>query len=68
MKRKSINEKQVRTILAVFGELERLPYYEVNKYLGSVTIKEMVELQKILNDWYQPNVNGKIFDYEGMDD
>lgn len=64
MKRKLINENQVRTILSVFGELERLPYDELNKYLGNITIEEMIGLRKILNDWYQPNVNGKIFNEE----
>lgn len=73
MKLKVINENQVRTILAVFGELEKLPYDELNKHLGSVTIKEMVKLRKTLNNWYQPNVNGKVYDEimgwvdEGMD-
>ena len=62
MKRKNINENQVRTILAVFKELERMPYGELNKHLGSLTIKEMVELRKVLDDWYQPNVLGKVFD------
>ena len=53
MKRKTINENQVRTILAVFSELEKLSYDELNKHLGSETIKEMVKLRKTLNDWYQ---------------
>ena len=56
MKRKSLNEKQIRTILAVFGELAKKPYDEINTYLGSITIEEMLELKKILNKWYHSNV------------
>lgn len=56
MKRKSLNEKQIRTILAVFGELANKPYDEINTYLGSITIKEMLELKEILNKWYHSNV------------
>lgn len=62
MKRKSLNENEVRTILAVFSELQSKPYYELNTMLGSITIKEMLELYRKLNDWYQPKVLGKVFD------
>lgn len=36
------NEK--RTILAVFDELLRKPYSELNTFLGSLTIEEMQKL------------------------
>ena len=62
--RKSLNDKQVRTILEVFGELERMRYDELNTFLGSITIEEMVELKSQLNDWYQEKVLGKVYDDE----
>ena len=62
MKRKSLNENQVRTILAVFSELEKMPYDKLNTFLGSITIEEMLELHTTLNNWYQPKVLGKKFD------
>ena len=64
MKRKSLNENQIRTILAVFSALQGKPYEELNKILGSITIEEMVELKGVLNDWYQPKVLGKRYDEE----
>lgn len=62
--RKSLNENQVRTVLAVFSELQRKPYSELNTFLGSITITEMVELQVELNDWYQEKVLNKVYDEE----
>ena len=64
MKRKSLNENQIRTILAVFSTFIGKPYEEVNKELGSLTIEEMLELFSVLNNWYQPNVLGKRYDEE----
>lgn len=59
-----LNENEIRTILEVFGEIQKKPYNEVNTYLGSVTIAEMVSLREKLNDWYQPNVLDKTYDDE----
>lgn len=39
-----ISDNHVRTIIAVFGELLRKPYEEVNTYIGSETYKEMQDL------------------------
>lgn len=33
-----------RTVLAVFSELRKMPYKELNAFLGSVTILEMYQL------------------------
>ncbi len=52
MRRKSLNVKEVRTVIAVFSELEKMPYGELNKFLGSLTIKEMQELYRKLKKWY----------------
>ena len=62
MKRKSLNEKQVATMLAVLTELMGKPYSELNKTFGSMTIEDMCELKTTLNDWYQGKVLGKKFD------
>lgn len=64
MKEMMINENEVRTALVVLEELFRKPYSELNTMYGSQTIKEMLDLKKRLNDWYQPEVNGKIYDEE----
>lgn len=36
-----LSESEAITMLAVFGELLKKPYEEVNTYLGSLTIEEM---------------------------
>ncbi len=48
----TITEKEARTVLAVFGELQKMPYDKLNTFLGSVTIDEMSELQQKLRLWY----------------
>ncbi len=64
MKKTTLNEREVRTILAVFDELQKKPYSELNTFLGSVTIEELFALREKLNDWYQEKVAGKVFDEE----
>ena len=64
MKETTINQNEVRTILAVFEELTKMPYEQLNTFLGSLTIEEMMDLKKKLNDWYQPEVLGKSYDEE----
>lgn len=39
-----MTEHEVRTCLAVFSELRKKPYDEINTYLGSLTIEEMCAL------------------------
>ena len=63
-KRKSLNENEIRTIVAVFNELNRKPYSELNTMLGSITIQEMVALSTKLNDWYK----GKVLNYKYDED
>ena len=60
--RKTLNDKQVRTILAVFGELVSKPYGELNTILGSITIQEMTELNSKLDSWYKDKVLGYKYD------
>ena len=64
MKRTTINENEVRTIIAVFKELESKGYQEMNKMLGSITIEEMVALRAKLDTWYQGKVHEKVYDEE----
>lgn len=52
MKETTLNEREVRTVLAVFEDLVRMPYTELNKFIGSVTIAEMQELNSKLRAWY----------------
>lgn len=42
----NFTEKEYRTIEAVFDSLAHLDYAEVNKFLGSMTIKEMQVLNR----------------------
>lgn len=44
-----LTQNDKRTICAVFGELIRKPYSELNTFLGSQTIKEMSELYSKLH-------------------
>lgn len=55
-KKLSLNEEQVLTILAVFRDLKSMPYEELNKRLGSITIDRMYELYGELNDWRNKNI------------
>ncbi len=64
MKETELNEREVRTVLAVFDELQKMPYSKLNTFLGSLTIKELSVLREKLNDWYQEKVAGKVFDEE----
>ncbi len=57
MRRKSISEKEVRTILAVFEGLVRFPYDNLNTFLGSLTITEMHKLNLKLKKWYKGENN-----------
>lgn len=39
-----LTDKELGTIEGVFGELVKMPFADLNKFLGSLTIKEMTEL------------------------
>lgn len=60
--RKTLKDSDIRTILAVFGELVNRPYDELNTFLGSITIKEMVDLNSRLDSWYKDKVLGYRYD------
>ena len=64
MKQIELNESEARTVLAVFDELRKMPYDKLNGFLGSITIKEMQELNRKMNSWYQSEVLGKEYDEE----
>jgi hypothetical protein len=64
MKKKTLQDDQVRTILSVFEELKKMKYEDLNKFLGSITINEMYALDYELNDWYQEEVLGNVYDEE----
>ena len=36
-----LTESEVRTMVAVFDKLMRMPYDKLNTFLGSITIEEM---------------------------
>lgn len=64
MKEMTLNDIEVRTALEVLEELFKKPYVELNTMFGSLTIEDMQDLRKKLNDWYQPEVLGKSYDEE----
>lgn len=64
MKEITLNDIEVRTMLSVFEELFKKSYEELNTMYGSLTIEDMMDLKKKLNDWYQPEVLGKSYDEE----
>lgn len=55
MRRKSLSEKDIRTILAViecYREQNHNRFDEMNRHMGSITIEEMIELNTKLYRWY----------------
>ena len=48
----NLSEKEVRTCLAVFDELRKMPYSKLNTFLGSITIEEMNALDIKMAGWY----------------
>ena len=53
MKSYTLNENEVRTVLAVFEEMAKMGYNKINCFLGSMTIDEMYELRRKMLNWYQ---------------
>lgn len=54
-RRKSLAEKDVRTILAVWESVledNRWNWNNINRFIGSMTIDEMQELYSKLRNWY----------------
>ena len=54
-RRKNIKEKDVRTILSIidsYKEQNKYMWCEMNKHMGSMTINEMLELERKLLKWY----------------
>jgi len=54
-RRKSLSEKDVRTILAVVASLKEYCNYswsKMNTFIGSMTLDEMLDLEGRLSEWY----------------
>ena len=47
-----LTENELRTCLAVFGELRKMPYGKLNTFLGSLTIEEMEALERKMRRRY----------------
>ena len=58
------NEK--RTVIAVFDELTKMPYGQLNTFLGSITINEMHELYRKMR--YEDYCEKHGIRYEDMTD
>lgn len=49
----TLTADEMRTVKAVFGELDRIPYSKLNTFLGSETIREMHKIyQKMRYEKY----------------
>ena len=59
-----LTENEKRTIKAVFGELLKKPYSELNSFLGSITIEEMQTLYLKLR--YEQYCDEHSMNYEDM--
>lgn len=59
-----LTDRELRTVESVFGELAKMPYDELNKFLGSLTIKEMIEIYMKLS--YREYCERRGMDYEDM--
>lgn len=62
MKRLSLNEKEIGTMIAILSEFHGYGYHELNKIFGSETIKRMIALDQKISNWYFPNVAGYVWD------
>lgn len=57
MRRKNLSEKDIRTILAVFESImmdNQYSWEKMNRFIGSITLEEMLALNKKLDKWYNP--------------
>ena len=57
MKRKSLSEKDIRTIIAVFESIQEDNQYDwskMNRFIGSMTLDEMLDLNQRLKKWAYP--------------
>lgn len=61
-----MTKEEQRTVLAVFEELVKMPYSDLNKFLGSTTIQEMAELYNKLR--YADYCEEHGIEYEEMTD
>lgn len=59
-----LSENEKRTVKAVFGELLKKPYSELNCFLGSLTIEEMKKIYSKLR--YEQYCDNRGIKYEDM--
>lgn len=56
-RRKSLSEKEIRTILAIiecFREQNNYRWEKMNEHMGSITIDDMLKLNHKLDKWCNP--------------
>lgn len=56
-RRKSLSENDIRTIIAVFESIKENNQYnwsKMNRFIGSMTLDEMLDLDERLKKWYDP--------------
>lgn len=56
-RRKNLSEKDIRTIIAVFESVmedNQYNWHKMNRFIGSMTLDEMLALQDKLKKWYDP--------------
>lgn len=66
-RRKSLSEKDINTIIAVmecFREQNHNRFEEMNRFMGSMTIEDMVALQSKLETWRGDEVVDEYEDVE----
>ena len=61
-----MTKEEKRTVMAVFGSILEMRYEEMNKYLGSMTIKEMQEMYNKMK--YEEYCEAHGIKYEDMDE
>lgn len=60
----TLTKEEKRTVLAVFDELAKMKYSDLNTFLGSITIKEMMALRQKLE--YEEYCENHGIRYEDM--
>ena len=59
-RRKSLSEKDIQTVLAVFASIMEDNHYnwsKMNRFIGSMTLDEMIALDRKLRAWAYPQTH-----------
>lgn len=59
-----LTDNEMKMVLVIFNELQKMPYEKLNTFLGSLTIEEMYHFNEKYNEWYQREVCGKVYSEE----